>query len=51
MSHYVEREQFYHFQVKFFENYPGIVQYKYYDATDHGDTCTIGVQGFFLFYY
>ncbi|CAF3316942.1 unnamed protein product [Rotaria socialis] len=44
MSHYVEKDQFYHFQVTFFENFPGVVQYKYFDATDHGDTCTIGVQ-------
>ena len=45
MSHYIQPNQFYHFQVIFFENNPGIVQYKYFDATDGGDTCTIGVQG------
>lgn len=45
MSHYLEQEQFYHFQIIFIENSPGIVQLKYFDATDGGDTCTIGVQG------
>lgn len=45
MSHYIETNQFYHFQVCFFESLPGIVQYKYYDATDQGDTTTIGIQG------
>ncbi|CAF5168339.1 unnamed protein product, partial [Rotaria sp. Silwood1] len=45
MSHYIEINQYYHFQIIFFEDSPGIVQYKYFDATDQGDTCTIGVQG------
>lgn len=45
MSHYVMPTEYYHFQISFFENYPGIVQFKYFDATDGGDTCTIGVQG------
>ena len=45
MSHYLQSEQFYHFQILFFENYPGIVQFKYFQATDQGGTCTIGIQG------
>ncbi|CAF1016753.1 unnamed protein product [Rotaria sordida] len=44
MSHYIEINQYYHFQLSFFENNPGVVQFKYFDATDQGDTCTIGVQ-------
>lgn len=48
MSHYVLPNEYYHFQVIFFEYYPGIVQFKYFDATDGGDTCTIGVQGIYF---
>lgn len=51
MSHYVEEDQFYHFQVRFFENQPGIVEYRYFDATDQGDTCTIGMQGYSVSLY
>jgi hypothetical protein len=45
MSHYLQSNQFYHFQILFFENSPGIVQFKYFQVTDGGNTCTIGVQG------
>ncbi|CAF0889063.1 unnamed protein product [Adineta steineri] len=45
MSHYLQATQYYHFQVTFFENAPGVVQFKYLDATDGGMTCTVGVQG------
>mgnify|MGYP006892778968 CR=1 FL=1 len=50
MSHYNQPQQYYHYQVIFFEYAPGVVQFKYYDASDGGVTCTIGVQGLiFLF--
>ena len=29
----------------FFEDVPGVVQYKYFDASDGGISCTVGVQG------
>ncbi len=29
----------------FFEGVPGVVQYKYFDASDGGISCTVGVQG------
>ncbi|CAF3462531.1 unnamed protein product [Rotaria sp. Silwood1] len=44
MSHFSQPSQYYHFQVVFFEGVPGVVQFKYYDASDGGVTCTIGVQ-------
>jgi hypothetical protein len=31
--------------VIFFEGVPGVVQYKYFDASDGGISCTVGVQG------
>jgi hypothetical protein len=45
MSHFIHPDEYYHFQVVFFEAVPGVVQYKYFDASDGGDTCTIGVHG------
>lgn len=45
MSHFNQPSQYYHYQILFFESRPNIVQYKYYDASDGGITCTIGVQG------
>lgn len=45
MSHYGQSSQYYHFQVIFYEGLPGVVQYKYFDASDGGVTCTVGVQG------
>ncbi|CAF0728673.1 unnamed protein product [Adineta steineri] len=43
-SHYQQEMEYYHFQVIFFEDKPGIVQYIYYDISDGGITCTVGVQ-------
>ena len=37
--------QTYHFQIVFFENAPGVVAIKYYQAWDGGSSATIGVQG------
>jgi len=50
MGHYLQSNEYYHFQIIFFENFPGIVKYIYFDATDKGDTCTIGLQSIYLFY-
>ncbi|CAF1161599.1 unnamed protein product [Rotaria magnacalcarata] len=44
-SHYGSPTEYYHFQVKFFEATPGVVQFIYYDAFDTGASCTVGVQG------
>ena len=44
MSHYSQPSTYFHFQVVFFEAKPGIVQLKYFEATDGGASCTIGVQ-------
>jgi len=44
-SHYAASNQYYHFQVIFYENLPGIVTYVYYQSSDTGISCTIGVQG------
>ncbi|CAF4051086.1 unnamed protein product, partial [Rotaria sp. Silwood1] len=44
MSHYLQSTQYYQFQVKFFEATPGIVQFKYFYASDGGITATVGVQ-------
>jgi len=43
-SHYLQPAEYYHFQVVFYENMPGIVQYIYYDVSDRGANATIGVQ-------
>lgn len=40
-----QKEQYYHFQVLFFEAKPGIVQYIYLNVTDGGSSATVGVQG------
>jgi hypothetical protein len=45
MSYYKQPARYYHFHVIFFEAQPGIVQYKYFYASDGGVNCTIGVQG------
>ncbi|CAF0974385.1 unnamed protein product [Rotaria sordida] len=45
MSHYGSPNQYYHFQVAFFEATPGITKFTYFDAYDTGASCTIGVQG------
>ena len=38
-------QQYYQFQVIFFENVPGLVRYQYFHATDACQSCTIGVEG------
>ena len=43
-SHYLQPTDYYHFQVVFFEDKPGIVEFIYYEATDSGASATIGVQ-------
>ncbi|CAF1494994.1 unnamed protein product [Adineta ricciae] len=43
-SHYRQPEEYYHFQVVFFEQKPGVVKYIYYDVSDRGISCTIGIQ-------
>ncbi|CAF0755167.1 unnamed protein product [Adineta ricciae] len=43
-SHYRKPEEYYHFQVVFFEQKPGVVKYIYYDVSDRGISCTIGIQ-------
>jgi hypothetical protein len=45
MSHYNQPAEYYQYQVLFFEALPEIVQYKYFDVSDGGISCTIGVQG------
>ncbi|CAF1140740.1 unnamed protein product [Rotaria sordida] len=44
MSHYQQPSQYYQFQLKFFEATSGIVQFKYFYASDGGVTATVGVQ-------
>jgi hypothetical protein len=44
-SHFQQPTEYYHFQVVFYENMPGIVQYIYYDVSDKGSSAAIGVQG------
>ncbi|CAF0903899.1 unnamed protein product [Rotaria sordida] len=43
-SHYGQSTQYYHFQILFYENLPGIVKYIYFQASDGGSSATIGVQ-------
>jgi hypothetical protein len=45
MSHYGSPNEYYHFQVIFFEDKPDIVQFIYFDAYDTGVSCTVDVQG------
>ncbi|CAF4073163.1 unnamed protein product [Rotaria sp. Silwood2] len=44
-SHYQQSTDYYNFQVVFFENMPGIVQFIYYEVTDEGASATVGIQG------
>jgi hypothetical protein len=44
-AHYGAPTQYYHFQIVFYENSPGIVRYLYYQASDGGVSATIGTQG------
>ncbi|UJR32832.1 hypothetical protein I4U23_020294 [Adineta vaga] len=43
-SHYRAPKEYYHFQVLLFEQYSGVVEYIYYDVSDRGANCTIGIQ-------
>lgn len=47
-SHYGQSSQYYHFQIIFYENSPGIVDYVYFQASDGGASATIGVQSIYL---
>ncbi|CAF2083439.1 unnamed protein product [Rotaria magnacalcarata] len=42
---YRQSTDYCNFQITFYENVPGVVQFIYYDATDGGISATIGVQG------
>ena len=44
-SHFGASNEYYHFQILLYENLPGIVKIIYFDASDGGVSCTIGVQG------
>lgn len=44
-SHYGSPNEFYHFQVVFFEAIPNTVQFIYFDIYDLCASCTVGVQG------
>ena len=55
-AHYTSSTNYYHFQILFYENMPGIVQYIYFQSSNGGASATIGVQGnssitVFLKYY
>ncbi len=41
----MQAAEYYHFQAKFFETTPGVVQYIYYEISDRGSSSTVGVQG------
>ncbi|KEY71206.1 hypothetical protein S7711_02317 [Stachybotrys chartarum IBT 7711] len=45
VTRYSQEDQYFHFNVRFEEAKPGIIEFKYYDAVDKGAECTIGVQG------
>lgn len=51
VTHYEHKANYYHFTVQLEEARPNIVTFKYYDAVDKGETCTIGVQGKNCTYY
>ncbi|CAF1080752.1 unnamed protein product [Rotaria sordida] len=44
-SHYQQSTDYYNFQVIFFENMPGVVQFIYYEVIDEGASATVDVQG------
>lgn len=48
-SRYSYPNDYFHFQILFYENLPGIVKYIYFEASNGGSTATIGVQGRFIF--
>ncbi|CAF4660646.1 unnamed protein product, partial [Rotaria socialis] len=43
-SHFGQSTQYYHFQIVFYENLPGVVDFLYFQASDGGVSATIGVQ-------
>jgi hypothetical protein len=43
-GHFSDPTSIYQFQVKFFENQPGVIQYMYYAVHDDGASATVGVQ-------
>lgn len=45
VTRYSQEDQYFHFNVRFEEANPGVIEFKYYDAVDKGAECTIGVQG------
>ncbi|CAF4911689.1 unnamed protein product, partial [Rotaria socialis] len=45
MAHFGASTLYYHFQIVFFEATPNVVRYLYYQVSDSGASCTIGVQG------
>ena len=44
-AHFSSRTRYYRFQIVFYENAPGIVRFFYFQASDTGNSATIGVQG------
>ncbi len=48
-THYNQSNEYYHFQIIFFENLPNIVKYVYFEASDGGNSSTIGVQSELFF--
>ncbi|CAF1512992.1 unnamed protein product, partial [Rotaria magnacalcarata] len=44
MAHFGAPNLYYRFQIVFFEATPNVVRYLYYQASDSGASCTIGVQ-------
>ncbi|CAF1035566.1 unnamed protein product [Adineta steineri] len=44
ITHFGNNNQYYHFQIVFYENMPNIVKYIYFQASDGGVLATIGVQ-------
>jgi hypothetical protein len=49
-THYGQFNEYYHFQILFYENLPNIVTYIYFEASDGGVSATIGVQSKLLLY-
>ena len=48
-SHIGTPSEYYHFQVIFYENVPGIVKIIYFETSDGGVSATVGVQREFFF--
>lgn len=45
VTRYAQEDQYFHFNVKFEEKEPGVVEFKYFDVVDQGAQSTVGVQG------